>query len=113
MSDIRIRRAHDIPHKHARELAEKMAKQLAKDFELEYEWHGDVLKFHRDGVQGEVRVAPEKVEIAAKLGFLLSFLKPRIESEIEENLDRLFGDSHHGPARKGRGPAKKPAKKGR
>jgi putative polyhydroxyalkanoate system protein len=90
-----------------------MAEKLAQEFDLEWEWHGDVLKFHRDGVQGQVAVAYEDVEIRAKLGFLLSFLKPRIESEIESNLDRLFGGAHRpaGPRTLGKVAAKKPARK--
>lgn len=112
MSEIRIRRTHGVPHKHAREQAEKMANKLAKDFDLEWEWHGDVLKFHRDGVQGQVAVDDNDVEIRAKLGFLLSFLKPRIESEIEESLDKLFGDGQRRPRPRTLGDAaKKPAKK--
>jgi putative polyhydroxyalkanoate system protein len=112
MSEIRIRRTHGVPHKRAREQAEKMASKLAKDFDLEWEWHGDVLKFHRDGVQGQVAVDDKDVEIRAKLGFLLSFLKPRIESEIEDNLDKLFGDAHRATKPRTLGDvAKKPAKK--
>jgi putative polyhydroxyalkanoate system protein len=113
MSEIRIRRVHGVTHKRARELAEKMADKLAKEFDLEWEWHGDVLRFHRDGVQGHVAVEDKDVEIRAKLGFLLSFLKPRIESEIEDNLDRLFGDAHRpaGPRTLGKVAGKKAARK--
>ena len=47
MSDIKIRRSHSMPHDKARLAAEKMAKRLQKEFDLDYEWDGDVLVFER------------------------------------------------------------------
>ena len=93
MSDIKIRRAHTLPHTQARAAAEKMAKRLQKEFDLDYEWDGDVLVFERSGVNGELTVAPKHVEMEVKLGFLLKMMKPTIEKRINENLDHIFADA--------------------
>jgi putative polyhydroxyalkanoate system protein len=102
MSDIRIRRSHAKPLDEARKAAEKMAKQLRKDFELDYAWDGNVLRFERSGVDGELHVTAREVRLEAKLGFLLAFLKPRIEAEVEAQLDKLLS-----AAPKAAAPAKK------
>ena len=102
MSDIRIRRSHSKPLDEARKAAEKMAKQLSKDFDLEYAWDGNVLRFERSGVDGELHVTTREVRLEAKLGFLLAFLKPRIEAEVESQLDKLLTAPAKAPA-----PAKK------
>jgi putative polyhydroxyalkanoate system protein len=102
MSDIRIRRPHSKPLDEARKAAEKMAKQLRKDFDLDYAWDGNVLRFERSGVDGELHVTTKEVRLEAKLGFLLTFLKPRIEAEVESQLDKLLSAPLKAPA-----PAKK------
>jgi putative polyhydroxyalkanoate system protein len=90
MSEISIRRRHSLPLAEARKAAEKVARQLEKDFDLAYEWQGHVLHFSRSGVAGTLHVTGEEVRIDAKLGLLLGFLKGRIEAEVEDNLDKLF-----------------------
>lgn len=90
MSDIKIRRTHTLPHDKARLAAEKMAKRLQKEFNLDYEWEGDVLVFERSGVNGEMTVAPKHVEMEVKLGFMLRMMKPTIEKHIHDNLDEIF-----------------------
>ena len=66
------------------------AKRLQKEFDLDYEWDGDVLVFERPGVNGELTVAPKHVEMEVKLGFLLRIMKPTIEKNINQNLDEIF-----------------------
>jgi putative polyhydroxyalkanoate system protein len=92
MSDIKIRRSHAMPHDKARHAAEKMAKRLQKEFDLDYEWDGDVLVFERTGVNGELTVSSRHVEMEVKLGFLLRMMKPTIEKRINENLDEIFAE---------------------
>jgi putative polyhydroxyalkanoate system protein len=91
MSSIHVRRTHTKPLAEARADAEKMAKQLRKDFDLDYGWDGHVLRFERTGVEGELHVTTREIRLDARLGFLLAFLKPRIEAEVHAILDRLLG----------------------
>jgi putative polyhydroxyalkanoate system protein len=107
MSEIRIRRSHSKSLDDARKAAEKMAKQLRKDFDLDYVWDGHVLRFERSGVDGVLHVTAREVRLEAKLGFLLAFLKPRIEAEVEDQLDRLLG----APAKPAAPARKKPARR--
>lgn len=107
MSEIRIRRAHTKPLNEAKRAAEKMAKQLKRDFDLDYAWDGQVLRFERSGVDGALHVTPKEIRLEAKLGFLLAFLKPRIESEVETQLDKLLG----APGKAGAPAKKKPARR--
>ena len=92
MSDIKIRRAHAMTHARARQSAEKMAKRLKKEFDLDYEWDGEVLVFERTGVNGELTVAAEYVEMEVRLSFLLRMMKPTIEKHIHANLDDIFAE---------------------
>ena len=107
MSDIRIRRAHSKPLAEARKDAERMAKQLQKDFDLDYGWDGQVLRFQRTGVDGELHVTTREIRLDARLGFLLAFLKPRIEAEVETILDRLLGAPEKAAPAKRQPPARK------
>jgi putative polyhydroxyalkanoate system protein len=93
MSDIKVRRNHSLPLEEARTAAEKVAARLKKDFDLEYAWKRHVLHFERTGVHGELHVTDHDVRLEAKLSFLLAFLKPRIEREIDEQFDRYFAAS--------------------
>jgi len=103
LSDIKIRRAHSMPHDQARAAAEKMAKMLKKEFQLDYEWaedDADVLVFERPGVNGELTVAPKHVEMEVKLGFLLKMMKPTIERHINQHLDDIFAAHEKAKPRK-------------
>src|SRR5207244_1603593 len=99
MSDIKLRRTHSMPHGQARAAAEKMAKRLQKEFDLDYEWDGDVLVFERSGVNGEMTVGARYVEMEVKLGFLLKMMKPTIEKHINENLDQIFAEHGKGSSK--------------
>lgn len=87
---IHIRRPHSKPHDEARELAEHVARQMQSEFGMDWQWQGDVLSFQRSGVTGSLTVTPDEVVVEAKLGFLLSAIQPRVESEIQRFLDKEF-----------------------
>ena len=91
MSEIRIRRAHALTPKHARAAAEKMSARLSEAFDMQFAWEGEVLRFQRPGVDGQLTLGHKEVTIDAQLGFLLAMMKPKIEQSIQENLDRIFG----------------------
>ncbi|MFZ5512168.1 MAG: polyhydroxyalkanoic acid system family protein [Pseudomonadota bacterium] len=93
MSDIVIRRTHGLSAQQARDAAESIAAKLQQEFDLRYQWDGDVLRFKRSGVSGELQVEPREVEIRVRLGFLLAALRPRVEQEIHKFFDDSFGKS--------------------
>jgi putative polyhydroxyalkanoate system protein len=92
MASISIARKHHLSHKKAKEVAEKIAKDLKKRFDLDYAWVGDHIEFERAGVHGKMHVAKDSLSLDASLGFLLMPLKPAIEREIHAQLDKLLVD---------------------
>ena len=90
MASISITRKHQLTHKKAKDVAEKIAKDLEKRFALAWEWDGDHVDFERPGVSGRMLVGKDTIKLEASLGFLLSALKPSIEKEIHAQLDKLL-----------------------
>ncbi len=93
MATISIARKHALSHKKAKAVAEKIAKDLNKRFELAYEWEGDHVDFERPGVSGRMLVGKDQISLDVSLGWLLTPLKPTIEREITSQLDKLLGDA--------------------
>ena len=90
MAVISIAKKHALSHKKARDVADKVAKDLNERFELAYAWEGDDVDFERPGVSGRMHVGKDTISLDVKLGFLLTPLKPAIEREIHAALDRLI-----------------------
>jgi putative polyhydroxyalkanoate system protein len=93
MAVISIAKKHELPHKKARQAAEKVAKDLNKRFDLEYAWNGDDIEFHRPGLSGKLKVGKRDVRLDCELGFILSLLKPSIEAEVHQQFDKYFSKS--------------------
>ena len=89
MPAISIARKHALSHKKAKDVADKIAKDLKKRFELDYAWHGDHVDFERPGVSGRMHVSKDRIALDVQLGLLLTPLKPAIEREIHAMLDKL------------------------
>lgn len=100
MSDIKIRRSHALTPAHARKAAEKMSARLSEVFDMQFAWEGEVLRFQRPGVEGQLTLGRKDVVIDAQLGFLLAMMKPKIEQSIHENLDKIFGAEKKAKTRK-------------
>jgi putative polyhydroxyalkanoate system protein len=91
MADIEVQRDHALGLKKAKAAAQKVADEMAENFDMESEWEGNTLHFSRSGVSGELTVTKNSVLMNAKLGFLLTAFKPKIEAQIEKNFDEYFG----------------------
>jgi putative polyhydroxyalkanoate system protein len=91
MATISIAKNHRLPHKKAKEVAEKIARDLNSRFSLKYAWSGDRVDFERPGVSGTMQVTQEQIRLDVALSFLLTPLKSTIEKEIHVQLDRLLG----------------------
>lgn len=92
MATISIARKHSLTQKKAKAAAEKIAKDLEKRFDLDYEWSGDRIEFERPGVTGHLAVGKDRIALEVSLGWLLTPLKPAIEREITAQLDKLLGE---------------------
>ena len=91
MSHIDMCASHDMSSKDAQSAADELASDLAQKFDIDYGWSGDHIHFERPGVNGTITVREHEIRISARLGFLLMFLKPRIEEEITSYLAEHFG----------------------
>jgi putative polyhydroxyalkanoate system protein len=90
MATISIAKKHHYSHRKAKEVAEKIAKDLQKRFDLGYVWKGDHVDFERPGVSGRMHVGEDRIALDVRLGFLLLPLKGAIEREIHAQLDQLI-----------------------
>lgn len=90
MSVIDIHRAHSLDKEHAREAAETLAKDLSKQFDVNYQWEDDLLKFKRSGVKGQLDISENDLHIRLELGLMLRPFKSRIEQEIHSQLDQII-----------------------
>jgi putative polyhydroxyalkanoate system protein len=91
MSKIDIRREHGKSLKAAKAAVDKTAAAIGKKFGINSAWDGDTLNFERAGGHGQIQVTKTEVRVTAELGFLMSALKPMIETEIKTQLDKNFG----------------------
>ena len=92
MSDIKLVRTHRLTVAQARAVAQRSADDLAREYDLVSEWHGDTLHFHRSGVEGHMRVTDREIALDVKLGFLLRAFKGKFEQNIGKHLDELLAE---------------------
>jgi putative polyhydroxyalkanoate system protein len=96
MSDIHIRRDHDLGLEQAREVAARWADEVERKFQMHCSVlageFSDTVEFRRSGVKGTLTVAPDHFELEARLGLLLGVFAKTIEAEILKNLDALLGE---------------------
>lgn len=91
MSELDIRREHDLGLDRAQQIADDIAADLAEKFGVDYGWDGDYIHFERPGVSGSIQVDATHIHVTAELGLLLSYLKPAVEKEVNSYLDAHFG----------------------
>ncbi len=93
MSKIHLRREHDLTREVARTKVERVAEVLARKFDAECAWKGDVLSVEHPSVNGKVTLGQNDVVVEAKLGFLLAMFRDRIDEELVRILDKEFPDA--------------------
>jgi len=93
MADIRISRNHELGLQEAMVAADKMAQKLGEKFDLNGDWSGNRLNFHRPGVTGYLLVSEASVEMEVSLGFMLKMMRGPIENAVHEQLDQVLAKS--------------------
>ena len=63
---------------------------MSKQFDVNYQWEGDLLKFKRSGVKGQLDISENDLHIRLELGLMLRPFKSRIEQEIHSQLDQII-----------------------
>lgn len=91
MSNIHIRHEHELGLKKARKVAKDWMSLAEQKLSLSCDYREgktyDTVSFERSGVSGQMTVRPDEFEVEAKLGFLFSAFKDKIESEILQTLE--------------------------
>jgi len=71
----------------ARKRADRIAADLKQQFSLRSTWHGDAMKVSGSGVNGQLMVAADSIELDVRLGFALKLMEGPIRSAIEATID--------------------------
>jgi putative polyhydroxyalkanoate system protein len=90
MSQIHIRKKHGLDHARARATAEQLAAALASEYHADCQWQDDELQFRSPGIEGQLHVGKDEVEIKIRLGMMLRPLRGKIESGIRTRLDAIL-----------------------
>lgn len=90
MADIRITQAHTLPHRKARAAAQKVADQMADEYDVVWQWEGDVLRFHRSGVSGRLVLAERHAHLEITLDFLFKAFAETIEEKVGAKMKKVF-----------------------
>ena len=90
MADISVTQVHKLPHDKARAAAQKIAEQLADEYEMALEWVGDALHFQRSGVSGKLLLLDKEATLEISLGFLFKAFAPTIEQKVAAKMKKLF-----------------------
>ena len=90
MADFTIVQQHSLSMEGARASAQKVADQMAFDYEMTYQWEGDVLEFKRSGFSGTLALTEGSVQLEVVLGFMLRGFAKKIEEQVSKNMNKVF-----------------------
>ena len=90
MANIHIKRAHQLGLNEARARVDHIASSLQDKLEANWAWQGNRLSFNRSGASGTVDVEDNFIEFNVKLGLLLTPLKGKIESTLNEEIEKAL-----------------------
>lgn len=91
MSVIEISRSHALGVDEAKKTADRLAVGLSERFDINYQWRGNLLKFHRPGLKGMLEVSDLNIHIKLTLGLMFTPFKAKLEKEIHSRLDDMEG----------------------
>lgn len=91
MANITIIQDHAMSMDDARAAAQKVADQMATDYEMVSEWEGDVLTFKRSGFSGTLALEEGRAQLELTLGIMLKGFAKKIEEQVTKNMAGMFG----------------------
>jgi putative polyhydroxyalkanoate system protein len=90
MADVKITREHGMTVAQAKKVAQKVADDMAKEYDLQSEWDGDTLYFERTGVKGFLDVDGSTMTVEITLGFLFKPFAGKFRDTMSANFDKLL-----------------------
>ncbi len=82
-----IRRSHELGLDEARKRADRIAQDLSDEYGVRAAWEGDHMVVRGSGINGQLLVAEEHIELQLKLGFAMSLMEAPIRAVIEKTID--------------------------
>jgi putative polyhydroxyalkanoate system protein len=99
MSKIHMKYKHALDPQETRDRVEEIAKDLKREYKIDYAWKGDRLLFRRSGAAGNLDLGDGFIELDINLGLVLSPMKGKIEQAIKQNIAaKMSGKSGEGLA---------------
>ena len=89
MPTIKIERKLDMTVEQVKEVADKIAEKLSREYGVSFDWSGNCAKLNGSGLNGSCTVEDRAITIELNLGFLLKPFAPRIEEAVNRYLDKL------------------------
>jgi putative polyhydroxyalkanoate system protein len=90
MPDIHIVQPHALSLPQAHQAAQHVADKLSRDYQLVCSWDGDIMRFERSGVTGELTLAAGQAAVDVRLGFLMGAFAPAIEEKLKSSMRKVF-----------------------
>ncbi len=90
MADIHIVQPHALSLEQARSAASQVTDKLSRDYQLACKWDGDILRFKRSGVNGELVLSEGQAAVAVRLGFLMGAFAPAIREKLTSSMKKVF-----------------------
>lgn len=90
MPKINLSRNHSLPPQKIKERLVALGSKLEEKYSAKTEWTDDnTLKVKGTGVNGNLKIGADKVEVAIDLSIMLSPMKGKIEESLNHELDKL------------------------
>ncbi|HTH45084.1 MAG TPA: polyhydroxyalkanoic acid system family protein [Oxalicibacterium sp.] len=91
MADISIMQPHALSLQQAKEAAQQVAERMADEYDMATRWEDNVLRFERSGLEGNLIVEAQQVQVDITLGGFFKSFAPMIEDKIGRNIAKTFG----------------------
>jgi len=91
MNSIIINHNHNLGHETACTKVDSMLDDLKQKYNLKIDSKSSsIICFSGSGISGNVDIYENEIQVTAKLSFLMSAMKPLIETELKKELEEHF-----------------------
>ena len=90
MADIHVVQTHTLSREQARQAAQQVSDKLARDYQLACKWDGDIMRFERSGVEGELTLEAGQAAVDIRLGFMMGMFAPTIQEKLRASMKKVF-----------------------
>ena len=88
MAAIHVTQAYTMSHADLKQGLDELAEKLDEQYQLNCDWNSDdCMDIRRSGIDGQLTVGKQEIELTLNLGMLMSAFKGVIEREILTFID--------------------------